>query len=273
MEDKNKKVKKVKNDKKKEEKKAPKRLEKASIYQRIRIPLLILLSIIIVFCLVKITIWVIENNRTNSVSSIADEAVEEIENNTEYDKKYKVDFEKLKEINEDVVAWVKVENTNIKYAVVKGNDREYYLTHSLDSSYNTAGWIFMDPDNKLDGTDKNIVIYGHNRKDLSMFGTLSDVLEESYLDIEENKKVTFVTENGYYIGHIFSIYTVPDEGYYITTSFTDESFESFIDRLKGRSEKDLNVEVNKEDTILTLSTCADNNKYRVVVHAKLEKVE
>ncbi len=263
-----------KDNNKKNKSKKPKRLEEKSIYQKIRIPILIMLLIVIVFCLVKIIIWTIENNKTNNISKVADEAVSVVDiNNADYIKRYSVDFNKLKEINSDVLAWVKVENTNIKYAVVKGNDREYYLTHSLDSSYNTAGWIFMDPDNKLDGTDKNIILYGHNRKDLSMFGTLSDVLDDEYLNIEENRKITFITENGYYIGHIFSVYTIPDEGYYITTSFTDEAFENFIDRIKNRSNKDLNVEVTKDDTILTLSTCADDNKYRVVVHAKLEKVE
>ena len=263
-----------KDNNKKNKSKKPKRLEEKSIYQKIRIPILIMLLIVIVFCLVKIIIWTIENNKTNNISKVADEAVSVVDiNNADYIKRYSVDFNKLKEINSDVLAWVKVENTNIKYAVVKGNDREYYLTHSLDSSYNTAGWIFMDPDNKLDGTDKNIILYGHNRKDLSMFGTLSDVLDDEYLNIEENRKITFITENGYYIGHIFSVYTIPDEGYYITTSFTDESFENFIGRIKDRSNKDLNVEVTKDDTILTLSTCADDNKYRVVVHAKLEKVE
>lgn len=263
-----------KDNNKKNKSKKPKRLEEKSIYQKIRIPILIMLLIVIVFCLVKIIIWTIENNKTNNISKVADEAVSVVDiNNADYIKRYSVDFNKLKEINSDVLAWVKVENTNIKYAVVKGNDREYYLTHSLDSSYNTAGWIFMDPDNKLDGTDKNIILYGHNRKDLSMFGTLSDVLDDEYLNIEENRKITFITENGYYIGHIFSVYTIPDEGYYITTSFTDEAFENFIDRIKNRSNKDLNVEVTKDDTILTLSTCANDNKYRVVVHAKLEKVE
>ena len=46
------------------------------------------------------------------------------------------------------------------------------MNHNFEQEYNSAGWIFMDYKNKLDGTDKNIVIYGHNMKDLSMFGKL-----------------------------------------------------------------------------------------------------
>ncbi len=63
--------------------------------------------------------------------------------------------------------------------------------------------------------------------------------------------------------------TIKKEDYYITTNFgTDIEFETFIDKIKSRSVKNFDVDVNTEDHILTLSTCADNNKYRVVLHAK-----
>lgn len=59
-----------------------------------------------------------------------------------------------------------------------------------------------------------------------------------------------------------------NEDYYINTEFKKNEFEKFVKNLKNRSIKDFNVEISTEDNILTLSTCADNNKYRVVLHAK-----
>ena len=67
---------------------------------------------------------------------------------------------------------------------------------------------------------------------------------------------------------MFSVYKIENEEYYIDTEFKKNEFEEFIDTLKNRSIKDFNVDVSVEDSILTLSTCADNNKYRIVLHAK-----
>jgi len=67
---------------------------------------------------------------------------------------------------------------------------------------------------------------------------------------------------------VFSVYKIENEEYYIDTEFKKNEFEEFIDTLKNRSIKDFNVDVSVEDSILTLSTCADNNKYRIVLHAK-----
>ena len=140
--------------------------------------------------------------------------------------------------------------------------------YSFDKKYNTAGWIFMDYRNKADGTDKNMVIYGHNRKDTSMFGTLRYVFEKEWYENEENKYITFITENEYSKYEIFSAYKVAEEDYYITTNFKNDSdFEKFFDTSKSRSFRNFEVDVTKDDKILTLSTCS-NSGYRVAVHAK-----
>ena len=238
---------------------------------------LIILSIIRMFFLTLLIIstfyiikWYINNKQNEILQEKVSEAIsiENIENEYGVDSKYKVDFDKLKEINEDTVAWLKVNGTDIEYAVVKGNDNSYYLNHNFEKKYNSAGWIFADYKNKLDGTDKNIVIYGHNMRDDSMFGRLKNVLEEEWYNNEENHVINFVTEKEEQKYQVFSIYEIKNEDYYIDTEFKNNEFEKFIDTLKNRSIKDFNVQVSETDRILTLSTCANNNKYRVVLHAK-----
>lgn len=232
----------------------------------------IVFLILIVYSCIQIFRWFKSNNDNKKLMN-------EISNNVEINQniednesqKYKVDFEELKMKNSDTKAWLKVENTNIEIPVVQTSDNSYYLTHNFNKKYNKAGWIFADYKNKFDGTDKNIVIYGHNMRDNSMFGSLKDVIKEEWYNNEANKYITFATENEYQTYQVFSVYQIEAESYYIKTDFKNDEFSKFIETLIKRSKKKFDVKVSNEDTILTLSTCANNNKYRVVLHAKKVK--
>lgn len=222
--------------------------------------------ILLVYSSINIFKWY-NNNKENKqiINEIAESVT--INEDTNEEKKYKINFEELKQKNSDTVAWLKVENTNIEFPIVQANNNSYYLTHNFDKKYNVAGWIFADYKNKLDGTDRNIVVYGHNMRDNSMFGSLKDVITEEWYNNEENKYITFVTENDYQTYQVFSVYQIQTEDYYIQTEFKSNEFQEFIDTITKRSKTDFGINVSKEDTILTLSTCANNNKYRVVLHS------
>ena len=234
----------------------------------ISIILLFIFIILLFYSGTKIVIWYMNNQNNKKISDEIAEFVT-VDETKEDDEKYVVDFEKLKEKNSDVVAWLKVNGTNIETTVVKTTNNDYYLTHNFNKEYNAAGWIFADYKNKVDGTDKNLVIYGHNMRDDSMFGSLKWVINEDWHNNEDNKYITLITENETQIYEVFSVYQTEKEDYYIQTNFnTEKEFSTFLETIKKRSKKDFNVDVNKEDNILTLSTCANNNKYRVVLHAK-----
>ena len=229
----------------------------------------LLLVGILIFSGIKIYKWYKENNNNNKIIEKVSEAVIIKEDEPEENNKYVIDFEALKKQNSETVAWLKVNNTKIEYPVVKTKNNDYYLTHSFDKSENSAGWIFADYKNKFDGKDKNIVVYGHNRRDGSMFGSLKNILSSKWYNNEENQNVIFNINGQNYTYRVFSVYQIEKEDYYIKTNFnTEEEFINFVQTIKKRSKKDFNVDVNKEDNILTLSTCANNNKYRVVLHAK-----
>lgn len=212
--------------------------------------------------------WVKENKKTNNI-------IDNIKNNVFIDErtnKYYVNFNELKQTNSDTIAWIKVNGTEIEYPIVKTTNNNYYITHTFDKSYNSAGWVFMDYENKFDGTDNNIIIYAHNRKDGSLFGTLKNILTEKWQNNSNNFIIPFITENEMSEYQVFSVYKIENEDYYITTKFgTDNEFQKFLDVITSRSVKDFASKVTTNDSILTLSTCADNNKYRVVLHAKKVK--
>ena len=235
------------------------------IFLNILILLFIIILIISIGCIAK---WFMDNKENEEISDKVSQAVIEINENKDEEVEYKVDFVKLKEINNQIVAYLKVNGTKIEYAVVQAKDNSYYLRKNLDKKYNVGGSIFMDYKNKLDGTDKNIVIYGHNMKNDSMFGTLKNILKEEWYNNEENYIINLTTEKEEKKYKVFSVYKIKTEDYYIDTEFKENEFEQFINTLKDRSIKDFGTEIDEQDNILTLSTCADNNAYRIVLHAK-----
>lgn len=185
------------------------------------------------------------------------------------EEKYVVDFDELKKQNSDLVAYIKIPNSSINYTVVKTNNNDYYLNHNFNKEYSSAGWIFADYRNKFDGTDKNIVIYGHSMKDESMFGSVYKLFDTNWLNNPSNLDIVFNTPDGDMIYRIFSIYKIEVEDYYITTDFTSNlEFEKFVKTLKNRSDRYINVDVSDVDQILTLSTCTSNSNKRIAVHAK-----
>ena len=247
------------------EEKAPRRTNK----KKKGVPLFRIISfVIILICMGYIFIWLKGNNYNEKILANVQDAivVDKVGDKTQIKS---VDFKKLKQENAETVGWIKVNNTNIDYPVVQTTDNDYYLHHSFDKTYNILGWIFMDYRVDKNGGDQNTTIYGHNAKNGSMFASLKDTLQEEWYSNKENLEVTYIDEDGIHTYQVFSIYQTEKETYYTTNSFsTDAKFQEFINTIKNRSKVDFKVDVGVDDKILTLSTCANNNNYRVVLHAK-----
>lgn len=237
----------------------------------------------IIFSLYNIAIWYFDNQKNASIKKELNDAVsyegrdtnnDEVEHSEEKVDIITVDFEKLKNINDDTIAYLKVNGTDIDYVVVKGNDNSFYLKHNFYKDYNRSGWIFMDYHNKFDGTDKNVIIYGHNTLDGSMFGTLRRIITENWYLDKNNHIITLIGPNGPQLYQVFSTYSVKVEDYYIQTSFgSDNDFLTFANNLKARSFYNYDVSLDSDDSILTLSTCTSNGTKRMVLHAKKIKVD
>ena len=205
----------------------------------------------------------------NQVSVVKEEKKDEATGEIIELEKYVVNFDELKLKNPDTVGYLKIRNSNINYVIVKTNNNEYYLKHNFNKEYSSAGWIFADYRNKFDGTDRNIIIYGHSMKDESMFGSMYKLFDYDWLNDKENLDIVFNTPNGDMIYRIFSMYRIEAEDYYITTDFnSDGEFEKFINNLKNRSSRNLGVDVSSSDQIITLSTCTSDLNKRIVIHAK-----
>ena len=192
--------------------------------------------------------------------------------NSPYIKKFKQDWEKLKEINNETVGWLKVNNTKINLPITQHKDNEYYLNNSFYKKKNYHGWVFVDYRNDMNNLDDNTIIYGHRNNMGIMFGTLKNVLNKSWYKNKDNQVITFNTPKQNMKWQIFSIYTIKNTTDYLTTNFsTSTKYNNFVNKIKKRSVYNFNVKVENGDKILTLSTCYKNSNNRLVIHAKLIK--
>jgi len=184
-----------------------------------------------------------------------------------------VDFEKLLKKNSDTVAFIKINGTNVNYPVVQTLDNDFYLNHAFDKSENKAGWVFLDYRNDIDNLHDNTIIYAHGRVDTTMFGSLKNVLKEKWYNDINNRVVYLSTKKYNMMWQVFSVYVVPTETYYLTSSFgSEESKNNYIDKAVSRSVYKFTTDVDVSDKLLTLSTCY-NDKEKVVLHAKLIKTQ
>lgn len=223
----------------------------------------------------------IENEITTiqNLTEITEEVTPEINNNSQTEpdnysneKLINVNINELKRINPDVKGWISVNGTNIQYPFVQTKDNSFYLNHSFDKSLNKMGWVFLDYRNRLDGYDKNLILYAHNSRTGKMFGSLPKILTNGWLNNPNNHIIKTSIGNKSSLWQVFSIYHIVKTDDYLKTSFYEsEEFNSFINMIKNRSVHNFNVDLNTNDTILTLSTCYINNNERLVLHAKLIK--
>ena len=233
--------------------------------------LIILLSLVCVYSGIKIVLYFIDKENKEEIQSVTNEYVniETTVNENEVEEKVIIDFDSLKKKNNDTVGYLKVNNTNIDYVVVKAKNNDYYLNYNFNKKWSSSGWIFADFRNKIDDSDKNIVIYGHSMKSGTMFGTLRNTLKKEWYKNKDNRTIMFATKDGTYYYEVFSVYSIMSEDYYISTDFnSDYEFNKFIKTIKNRSIYNFKVDINNDDKILTLSSCYNTRGKRVVVHAK-----
>ena len=106
-----------------------------------------------------------------------------------------------------------------------------------------------------------------------MFGTLKNTLKKDWYNNKENQIIKMITPKYTLEYQVFSTYHIKTEDYYIQTNFnSDKEFEKFLTTIKNRSTHNYKVNLNKDDYILTLSSCYLENE-KIVLHAKQIKKE
>ena len=195
-------------------------------------------------------------------NDIVEEKKEEVEQPPIIENKLTMDFNKLKTINSDTVGWIKVNNTNIDYPIVKGNDNTYYLNHSFYKENNINGWIFMNSNNSSSFTDDNTILFFFISNSKTMFSELRDIYKGN---LGNQIDITIYLENDILNYKVFSIYLENPNN---TGNISEYTNDATVNNMKQKSKLNINVEVTKDDQILTLSTCNNVTEDRIIMHAK-----
>ena len=165
----------------------------------------------------------------------------------------------------EMVGWLYFEDGHISYPIMQGSDNEKYRKLGYDGEEAWTGAIFLDSRSASDFSDSNSIVYGHNMKDKTMFGTLRDYREDpGYYDTHQYFLI--ITPENTYKYHIFAYMDVPN--HYVIYDYVGKASLDFVkdaEPVRIKSYMDSEIVVNKTKKVVTLSTCTDKDELRFVV--------
>lgn len=170
-------------------------------------------------------------------------------------------FARLVERNPEFIGWISIEGTNLDYPVMYSPTRvDFYLRHNFDGEYDDYGTPYLDEDCTLtaDSQSNNLIIYGHNMKTGTVFGSLTGYKEADYY--QEHPYIEFDSLYGdgkYEVYAAFPIDVNTDTTFPYNTyiDMDEQQFNEFVEQVKSRSTVDSGITPVYGDQLLTLSTC------------------
>ncbi len=184
-----------------------------------------------------------------------------------------VDFDKLKGANSEIYAWINIPNTPIDYPVLQSEkSNAYYLNRTINKKWSAYGSIFTEDYNSKDFSDFNTLLYGHNMKNGTMFGSLKKFRDASFF--EENRYINIYMENRILKYEIFAACTWDNKHILANRNFDlPENRTLYLEEIFAV--RDMNSQVKKDisvtadDKIITLSTCMNDKAKRFIVSGVL----
>ena len=205
------------------------------------------------------------------VNESTQENIEEIINQ-ENERILKV--QKLQEENPDIVGWLEIEGTSINYPVLQGDDNEYYMTHNYKKQKSKNGSIFLTKDYNWSIPSSNLLIYGHNLSNGTMFQELLKYEKEDFY--KKHPIIRFTTNNEdaeYEIISAFKsrVYYKSEKNvfryYYFVNAKTEAEYNEFVQNAKKASLYNIDKTAQYGEQLITLSTCSyhvEDGRFAVV---------
>lgn len=250
-------------------------MKKIRSSNKLRKIIFILSAIVFVVSLaIIVKLWLIEPNENNSTMKEIEELY--YKDADSEPPQERGDLASLLSVNSDIKGWIKIDNTPINYPVLQSaqTDSTYYLHRNYKKNSSGFGSIFLDSLCDISKPSKNLILYGHNMRDGSMFGNL---LKYDNLDFYKERPVimfdTLDEQGDWKIISVFKTNTLEEQGElfnYLMIDFSnDKDFLDFVYNVKIRSLIDTPVDIGKNDRLITLSTCSYELKdFRTVVVAR-----
>lgn len=178
--------------------------------------------------------------------------------------------------NNDFIGWIKIDDTAIDYPVMQSKDNpDFYLTHNFNKEYSRFGVPYIQENCSL--SSDNIIIYGHNMKNKSMFNELTKYSSKDFYNSHKFIQLdTLSDQRTYEVICAFKTVAYTSNGfdyYNFVNANTKDNFSAYIERCQALSFYDTGVNTEYGDKLITLSTCEySQNNGRFVVVAKLIEV-
>lgn len=231
----------------------------------IRIVLIIVFAIIFVCCCVYIGFYLYNSSRAQTEYTTTSTSAQTTTQGALADNP--VDFESLQAQNDEIYAWIKIDDTDVDYPIVQSkNDDNFYLNHSaMDKSWLASGAIYTQGCNSIDFSDPITLVYGHNGYKETMFTTLHKFEDADFFNSHEyfyiylpGRKLTYqvVSAFKYDDRHIMNSFNFADANDLKTFQDTVTNPTSALKNVRT----DLDTEINENSKIVVLSTCITNQK-------------
>lgn len=212
----------------------------------------------------QIFIWVKSSKDLVTIEEeVISKVVTEI-NDTSKDYSIDINFGELLDINQDVVGWIYIKDTDINYPIMQAKDNDYYLKKNIYREYSSCGSIFLDCN--TDGfNEDNTVVYGHNLKNQKMFADLKKIYDgefgkDVYIEVYDK-------DNNFIKYKIFATYMVEPTLEVVKKDFKISEKKKYIDNAYNQSTVKFNCGFNYQKDLLTLVTCDNTGNKRIIVNA------
>ena len=213
-------------------------------------------------------------NETITEEIVNESTQENIEETINQENERILKVQKLQEENPDIVGWLEIEGTSINYPVLQGDDNEYYMTHNYKKQKSKNGSIFLTKDYDWSIPSSNLLIYGHNLSNGTMFQELLKYEKEDFY--KKHPIIRFTTNNEdaeYEIISAFKsrVYYKSEKNvfryYYFVNAKTEAEYNEFVQNAKKASLYNIDKTAQYGDQLITLSTCSyhvEDGRFAVV---------
>jgi len=156
----------------------------------------------------------------------------------------------------DIIGWLTIPNTRVDYPFAQSADNDFYLYRDLDANRSQAGTIFMDFRNNNDFSDFSTILFGHNMRNGSMFGTLQSFNNATFFD-ENRTGIIFLANKTYNLEFIAFAVIGPNDLVIYNPNITTETDKiAFAEHVRNIARHYRNIDITIDDQIIILSTCS-----------------
>lgn len=229
--------------------------------------------IIFIISICAIAFYFYNMNKNKDKNILAETNIDK-EQVTEHRTERMLQVEELKKENQDIIGWVEIEGTNINFPVVQGTDNEYYMKHTYNKENSKDGSIFLDKNYDWNIPSSNLLLYGHNNKDGTMFQDLLKYKDKSFYKEHPTIKFTTINDDCQYeiVSAFLSRVYYEDEQnvfryYYFVNANNETEYNNYVEESKKASLYNTGKSATYGEQLLTLSTCSyhtEDGRFAVV---------